>query len=129
MNFTVTLHRSDAAKFDLTSHPDCMALNPKELLLYSAGLCACYTLEQNLRRSHLKPQEFEISLTGTLSTPTLRAEGYFTHFAIRYWLRVEESTEQEAAATAVRKTHDEDCGLLKMLKMIAEVDSEIVVVA
>lgn len=124
MKFTVTLHRSDADKFLLTSHADCAALNPKELLLYSAGLCASYTLEQNLRRAHLRVPEFEISLTGELSTPTLRAESYFTHFAIRYWVRINEASELEAASTAVRRTHDEDCGLLKMLKMIAQVDSQ-----
>lgn len=124
MKFTVTLRRSDAAKFDLMSHSDCEALNPKELLLYSAALCACYTLEQNLKRARLHLPEFEISLTGELSTPTLKAESYFTHFFVRYWVRTNDPSEQEAASTAVRKTHDEDCGLLKMLKMIAQVDSQ-----
>lgn len=125
LNYEVKIRRDQPVKFELQSHADMMALNPKEMMLYSAAMCAAYTLEDFLKRARLEIKGFEISVSGNLSTDTLQAEAYYTDFKVVYRLQVNKPEDKEAASEAVLKTHDGGCGLIRMLKMIGPVTSEI----
>ena len=129
MTFTVTVSRKAPVRYELTSHSGCDALNPKELLLLSAALCASHTLEYELRRRHVTPQRMELTLSGELSTPTLRPEGHFTSFHVAYNVACNTLEEQERVGEAVRETQERACGLLVMLRKIAPTTSEVAIVS
>ncbi len=128
MNFSVAIRRDEPVKFNLQSHADSSALNPKELMLYSAALCAAYTLEYYLKRARVQVKGFEIAVSGTLSTDTLRAEAYYTDFKVRYRIECTSSEDESAVSDAVLKTQEEGCGLMYMLRKIAPVACEVDIV-
>lgn len=125
LSYQVSIRRDEPVKFNLQSHADLTALNPKEMMLYSAAMCAAYTLEYYLKRARVQVRGFEIEVQGTLSTETLQAEAYYTDFKVCYRVEGEKSEQNEAISEAVLKTQNEGCGLIRMLKMIAPVESEI----
>ncbi len=129
MKLKVTVALDEKHSFHLTDHAGCEALNPKELLLYSAALCAGMTLQYVLKKDNLKVETLEISVEGELSTPELRAESLFTSFEVTYRVTCRQMEEQAEIARAVRLSHDEMCGLVKMLRRIAPVKQEISVVS
>ncbi|MBE6195752.1 MAG: hypothetical protein E7137_01495 [Rikenellaceae bacterium] len=127
LSYIVKIRRDEPVKFQLESHPDMMALNPKEMMLYSAVMCAAYTLEYQLKRARVQVNSFEIELTGNLSTDTLQAEAYYTDFRIKYRVEGQSSEQESAISQALLKTQDDGCGLIRMLKMIGRVDPEYVI--
>ncbi len=128
MILKVTIAQEEGAKLKLVSHADREALNPKELLLCSAAMCAAMTLQYLLKKERLEAKEFEISVSGELSTSELRAESVFTSFDVAYRLACRTPEEEEPLARMVRIVHTEWCGLVKMLKRIAPVTHSIAVV-
>lgn len=126
LNYQVTIRRDEPVKFNLKSHAELTQLNPKEMMLYSAAMCAAYTLEYFLKRARVQVKGFEISVSGNLSTQTLQAEAYYTDFKVEYRIEGAAAEDQEAVNEAIHKTQDEGCGLIRMLKMIGPVELAIV---
>lgn len=129
MKFSVTVRQNDKSKFELVCPEDAAKLNPKELVLYAAALCANYTLQHLLRQEHLRVKHQEICVSGTLSTPTLQPEGYFTDFHVCYHVECNTLEDQEKVSRAVQLTQEKHCGLIHMLRKIAPVSHEIAVVS
>ncbi len=125
LNYRVSVRRDEPVKFKLQSHADMTALNPKEMMLYSAAMCAAYTLEYYLKRARVQVKGFEIEVSGNLSTETLQAQAYYTDFKVVYRVEGEDPATNEAISEAVLNTHNEGCGLIRMLKMIGATESEI----
>lgn len=128
LNYKVKIRRDEPVKFQLESHPDMMALNPKEMMLYSAVMCAAYTLEYQLKRARVQVKSFEIELSGNLSTDTLQAEAYYTDFDVKYRVEAQSREQESAISEALLKTQDGGCGLIRMLKMIGPMNTEYVIV-
>lgn len=125
LNYRVSVRRDEPVKFKLQSHADMTALNPKEMMLYSAAMCAAYTLEYYLKRARVQVKGFEIEVSGNLSTETLQAQAYYTDFKVVYRVEGEDPATNDAISEAVLSTHNEGCGLIRMLKMIGPTESEI----
>lgn len=126
---TVTIRLNDKAEFELTSHADCAALNPKEHFLYAAALCAGMTLQHVLKKVRGEAKGLELTVSGELSTPELMPESVFNSFNVIYNVECASLEEQTRAARAVSLTHEKYCGLMRMLRMIAPVSHEISVVS
>ena len=103
-------------------------MNPKEQLLHAAAQCAGRTALTLMKKEHMTPKNFEISVSGDLSTETLQAESVFTHFHVVYHVECGGEGDRAKASRALELTHDKYCGLIQMLSRIAPVTREIAVV-
>jgi putative redox protein len=99
----------------------CSELNPKAMLLYATASCAGLTAVGVFEKMQLHPKNFEITMTGTLSTPTVVAESLFTAFNIEYNLECATTDEQARFSHALNLTNDKYCGMLTMARRIAPV--------
>ena len=101
MTLKITLTLGDNKRFTLTDGRQVEQLNPKELLLYAAANCAGLTIIGMLKEHITTLRLLELSLEGTLSTPTVVAESRFTSFNIIY--RAEcQTLKDEDTATITR---------------------------
>lgn len=125
----VTLRMTGEGKFILADHPNLTDLNPKEMLLYATADCISRTVMSLLKDRRKAVTGFEISVEGTLSTPTLVAESRYTTFNIVYNAECRTLHDQIDISRAVNLAHDKYCGMVQMLKLIAPVSHETAVVA
>ena len=68
----ISIHINDEGKFSLCEPQELSKLNPKELLLYSAALCAGMTLKSILDKEKVAPLKIEIKRkSGHMIPPAL----------------------------------------------------------
>ncbi len=128
MTEKVNVQMNRAGRFEPRGGADCGTMNPKQLLLYAAAQCAGQTAAAIMKRERMTPKSFEISVSGDLSTETLRAESIFTCFHVIYNVSCAGESDCAKASHALELTHDKYCGLVQMLSRIAPVSREIAVV-
>ena len=105
--------------FSIADGRNIEALNPKELLLYASLDCLARTITGLLKERISTLKNLELTLEGTLSTPTVVAESIFTHFNIVYNAECHNLKEQEVVSRAINLANDKYCGMLQMLRKIA----------
>ena len=71
----------------------------------------------------------EISIEGTLTTPTVVAESRYSHFNIIYRIECNTLKDQVIISRAVNLAHDKYCGMIQMLRRIAPLTHETSIVA
>ncbi|MBQ5829568.1 MAG: OsmC family protein [Alistipes sp.] len=129
MTLKITLTLGDNKRFTLTDGRRVEQLNPKELLLYAAANCAGLTIIGMLKEHITTLRLLELSLEGTLSTPTVVAESRFTSFNIIYRAECRTLKDETTISRAINLAHDKYCGLLQMLRKIAPLSHEVSIVA
>lgn len=129
MTLKITLSLDDNKHLALTDGRTIDGLNPKKLLLYAAADCAGLTIVGMLREHLSALRLLEISLEGTLSTPTVVAESRFTSFNIIYRAECPTLKDETTISRAINLAHDKYCGLLQMLRKIAPLSHEVSIVA
>lgn len=128
MTLKITIQLNDHREFQLANNGDIGSLNPKELMLYAAALCDGLTILSILRENASLLTEFELSVEGRLSTPTLMAESRFLHFNIIYNARCPKLKDQAVISRAINLAHDKYCGLVQMYRQIAPLMHEVSIV-
>ena len=106
-------------RFSIADGRNIEALNPKELLLYASLDCLARTITGLLKERISTLKNLELTLEGTLSTPTVVAESIFTHFNVVYNAECHNLKEQEVVSRAINLANDKYCGMLQMLRKIA----------
>ena len=124
----VTVCMNDDSQFEICGGISVDRLNPKELLLCAAAKCAGLTVLDIMNKEHVKPKKLEVAVSGNLSTDTLRAESVFTSFDVTYNAEARTSEEHVKISRAINLGHDKYCGMVKMLRTIAPVSHEIIIV-
>ncbi len=125
----ITIHMNEERSFVLANAGHLDELNPKEMLLYATADCAGRTIISLLKEHITSVRQMEITMEGTLSTPTVVAESRYTHFNIVYRAECNTLKEQIILSRAINLTHDKYCGLLQMMRRIAPVTHETSIVA
>ena len=125
----VTLRLNDDRNFELVGALTLDELNPKELLLYATAKCAGLTIVSLLKEHISEVKLMEITLEGSLSTPTVVAESRYTHLNIIYRAERQTLKEQMVVSRAVNLAHDKYCGMVQMIRHIAPLSREISIVA
>ena len=115
--------------FRLANDVKCESLNPKEMLLYASLDCLAYTIKSLLKERMTSLKNLELTLEGTLSTPTVVAESIYTHFNITYRAECHNMHEQEVISRAINLANDKYCGMLQMLRKIAPLTHDTSIVA
>ena len=116
-------------KFRLTGGQKTDDLNPKSLILYAAAECAGLTVMGMLRKEEITPKRFEITIEGTLDTPTLMAESRYTSFSVAYNVECKSLSNQNSVSNAIHQAQQSKCGVVAMLKKIAPVSHDIAIVS
>ena len=124
MTQKITLQMTPDHHFVVADGRNLEALNPKEMLLYASLDCLARTLASLLKERIKRVKNMELSLEGTLSTPTVVAESTFTHFKVIYRAECHTMKEQEEISHAVNLANDKYCGMLQMLRKIAPLTHE-----
>ena len=125
----ITLHMDSDHRFKLSNDRSMTDLNPKELLLYATAVCAGGTIT-NLLKEHISSVGvMEITIEGTLTTPTLVAESRYSHFNVIYRIECNTLKDQIVISRAVNLSHDKYCGMIQMLRRIAPLTHETSIVA
>ena len=106
MTLKITLTLGDNKRFTLTDGRRVEQLNPKELLLYAAANCAGLTIIGMLKEHITTLRLLELSLEGTLSTPTVVAESRFTSFNIIYRAECQTLKDETTISRAINLAHD-----------------------
>jgi putative redox protein len=119
MTQKITLQMSSDHRFSIADGRNIEALNPKELLLYASLDCLSRTIMALLKERTASLKNLELTLEGTLSTPTIVAESLFTHFNVVYNAECHTLKEQEVVSRAINLANDKYCGMLQMLRKIA----------
>ncbi|MEG0789459.1 MAG: OsmC family protein [Alistipes sp.] len=125
----VTLRLTKEAGFRLEGVTKCNDLNPKALFLYAGAKCAGLTVLHIMGKEKVYPKNFEITLSGELSTDTVQAESVFKSFHVVYNIECDDMADQIKMSRAVNLAHEKHCGLLRMFRAIAPVDHEIAIVS
>lgn len=128
MTLKISITLNDERQPVLSNNADINTLNPKELMLYAAAKCDMLTILGILRENAVLLTEFELSVEGRLSTPTVVAESRFLHFNIIYNARCPKLKDQAIVSRAITLAHDKYCGLVQMYRQIAPVMREISIV-
>ena len=92
----------------------------KEKLKRAAGRTIVGLLKEHIADAQL----LELSVEGSLSTPTVVAESRFTHFNIIYRAECKTLKEQIVISRAINLAHDKYCGMLQMIRQIAPMSHE-----
>lgn len=119
MTQKIILQMSADHRFSIADGRNIEALNPKELLLYASLDCLARTITGLLKERISTLKNLELTLEGTLSTPTVVAESIFTHFNVVYNAECHNLKEQEVVSRAINLANDKYCGMLQMLRKIA----------
>ena len=129
MTEKITLRMNADSTFRPEPETACTELTPHGMLL-RAGACAAGRVALRLmEQSHVRPSNFEISLSGELDTDSLCDESLFTSFRLHFNVACRREQEQTAVSHALRLTHEQACGTTRMLGRIAPVSCEIVIVS
>lgn len=125
----ITLHLNEEQGFCTGEHECCKDMNPKQLLLYAGAKCAALSAMGSLGRENIVPRRFEITLTGELSTDTLKPESEFKSFNVVYNLECATVEEQAKAGGAIKTAHEQYSGLMNMFRKIGPVTYDIAMVS
>ena len=129
MTQKITLQMTPDHHFTMAEDRKLEALNPKEMLLYASLDCLAYTIKSLLKEHMTSLKNLELTLEGTLSTPTVVAESIYTHFNITYRAECHNMKEQEVISRAINLANDKYCGMLQMLRKIAPLTHDTSIVA
>lgn len=129
MTQKITLRMGSDHRFTLSDNRSITDLNPKELLLYATAECAGHTIIGLLKEHIVSVSVMEISMEGTLTTPTVVAESRYSHFNVVYRIECNTLKDQVVISRAINLTHDKYCGMLQMLRRIAPLTHETSIVA
>jgi putative redox protein len=129
MTQKITLQMTPDHNFTMAEDRKLEALNPKEMLLYASLDCLAYTIKSLLKERMTSLKNLELTLEGTLSTPTVVAESIYTHFNITYRAECHNMHEQEVISRAINLANDNYCGMLQMLRKIAPLTHDTSIVA
>ena len=129
MKISVTTICKKGAEYHLAEPQKLEKLNPKELLLYAAIQCAGKTLSRILEKEKISPKNIELCLSGDIDTPEVQGQSRFTNFNIRFNIECCNINEQSKVSHAVNLTLDKYCGNLTMLRAIAPLSHEVVIVS
>lgn len=125
----VTLHLDGESMFVLDGETTCNQLNPKALMLFAGAKCSGLTALHIMEKERIRPKRFEISLSGELSTDTVRSESVFLSFNAVYNVEVATDDDQAKVSRAVNLSHEKYCGTIRMLRRIAPVSHEVAIVS
>ena len=104
-------------------------MNPKELILYAAAMCASITMKNILDKENIVPKSAEIEMSGTLDTEEVAAKSVYRSFNILYRIECNTISEQSKIGRAVNMTIEKQCGCLQMLRRIAPLSHEVSIVS
>lgn len=125
----ITIQMNDERHFAMSDNRNLNDLNPKELLLYATAYCAGLTIVGLLKEHTSSLRLLELSIEGTLTTPTVVAESKYSHFNIIYRAECPTTKEQIIVSRAINLAHDKYCGMVQMLRRIAPLSHETSIVA
>ena len=129
MTQKITLQMDGDHHFAMTDNRTMESLNPKELLLYATADCAGQTILSLLKEHSSSLASLEVSIEGTLTTPTVVAESKYSHFSITYRAECLTMKDQIIISRAINLAHDKYCGMIQMLRRIAPLSHDISIVA
>lgn len=104
-------------------------MNPKELILYAAAMCASITMKSILDKENIVPKSAEIEMSGTLDTEEVAAKSVYRSFNILYRIECNTISEQSKIGRAINLTTEKYCGCLQMLRRIAPLSHEVSIVS
>jgi putative redox protein len=104
-------------------------MNPKELILYAAAMCASITMKNILVKENIVPKSAEIEISGTLDTEEVAAKSVYRSFNILYRIECNTISEQSKIGRAINLTTEKYCGTLQMLRRIAPLSHEVSIVS
>ena len=104
-------------------------MNPKELILYAAAMCASITMKSILDKENIVPKSAEIEMSGTLDTEEIAAKSAYRSFNILYRIECNTISEQSKIGRAINLTTEKYCGTLQMLRRIAPLSHEVSIVS
>ena len=104
-------------------------MNPKELILYAAAMCASITMKNILDKENIVPKSAEIEMSGTLDTEEVAAKSVYRSFNILYRIECSTISEQSKIGRAINLTTEKYCGCLQMLRRIAPLSHEVSIVS
>ena len=104
-------------------------MNPKELILYAAAMCASITMKSILDKGNIVPKSAEIEMSGTLDTEEVAAKSVYRSFNILYRIECNTISEQSKIGRAINLTTEKYCGTLQMLRRIAPLSHEVSIVS
>jgi putative redox protein len=104
-------------------------MNPKELILYAAAMCASITMKSILGKEDIVPKSAEIEMSGTLDTEEVAAKSVYRSFNILYRIECNTISEQSKIGRAINLTTEKYCGTLQMLRRIAPLSHEVSIVS
>lgn len=104
-------------------------MNPKELILYAAAICASITMKNILDKENIVPKSAEIEMSGTLDTEQVMAVSVYRAFNIMFNIECHTISEQSKIGRAVNMTIEKQCGCLQMLRRIAPLSHEVSIVS
>ena len=104
-------------------------MNPKELILYAAAMCASITMKSILDKENIVPKSAEIEISGTLDTEEVAAKSIYRSFNILYRIECNTISEQSKIGRAINLTTEKYCGTLQMLRRIAPLSHEVSIVS
>jgi putative redox protein len=104
-------------------------MNPKELILYAAAMCASITMKNILDKENIVPKSAEIEMSGTLDTEEVAAKSVYRSFNILYRIECNTISEQSKIGRAINLTTEKYCGTLQMLRRIAPLSHEVSIVS
>lgn len=128
MTQQLSIRMTSAREYVLEGDKKIDQLNPKELLLLSCATCAGMTAMSIMEKERITPTRFEISMSGALSTETVRSESIFTSFHMVYNVEYQCLNGQIKVSHAINLAHDKYCGGVRMLHQIAPISHEIAIV-
>ena len=104
-------------------------MNPKELILYAAAMCASITMKSILGKENIVSKSAEIEMSGTLDTEEVAAKSVYRSFNILYRIECNTISEQSKIGRAINLTTEKYCGTLQMLRRIAPLSHEVSIVS
>jgi putative redox protein len=104
-------------------------MNPKELILYAAAMCASITMKNILDKENIVSKSAEIEMSGTLDTEEVAAKSVYRSFNILYRIECNTISEQSKIGRAINLTTEKYCGTLQMLRRIAPLSHEVSIVS
>ncbi len=104
-------------------------MNPKELILYAAAMCASITMKSILDKEQIALKSAEIEMSGTLDTEEVAAKSVYRSFNILYRIECNTISEQSKIGRAINLTTEKYCGTLQMLRRIAPLSHEVSIVS
>ncbi len=128
MRVKITIEMDKVGKFVPVSKK-VEEMNPKELILYAAAMCASITMKNILDKENIVPKSAEIEMSGTLDTEEVAAKSVYRSFNILYRIECNTISEQSKIGRAINLTTEKYCGCLQMLRRIAPLSHEVSIVS